>query len=130
MESSINLDQVIGPVIPRLTMTILKVQKRIGKPSTQTCRDFLDDEIAVEEDERLYQDMRDRGLLSENSEIFQRRCRECTFYPFSISMSNGGRIELIARNYQSFQDWVNGLNTLVKNKRLISRFVAKIEAQG
>lgn len=126
VEATFSVEQVIGPVIPRLTMTILKVQKRLGKPSVQTCRDFIED--VVEEDEKLYNDMRDRGLLSENSEVFQKLCKDCTYYPFSISMANGGRLELIARNYQSFQMWVNGINALVKNRRSIPRLVAKIEA--
>jgi hypothetical protein len=126
VETVFGVDQMIGPVIPQLTMTILKVQKRYNKPG-QTCRDFLDGEITVEEDEKLYQDMRDRGILSENSEIFQKRCRDCTTYPFSISMANGGRIELLARNYLTFKLWVNGLNTIVKHKRHIPRLAYKVE---
>jgi hypothetical protein len=69
------------------------------------------------------------GVLNKNSELYRQKCMESTFYPWSIALafegesneSSGpesvGRVELIATGYEAMRDWVNGINTLVNNRK-------------
>ena len=69
------------------------------------------------------------GVLNKNSDLYRQKCQESTFYPWSVAMafegegndSSGpetvGRVELIATSYDAMRDWVNGINTLVNNRK-------------
>ena len=71
--------------------------------------------------------MKEIGVIDINSQVFRERCKNCSWYPFSLALVQGGRIEIIAKGYHNFKQWVNGINALVKFKKLVPRLRQKIE---
>jgi len=116
-DSNIQVEHLLAPIIPQITMMILKVQKHLGQEE-------LDFEKAPE---KTYEKMKEVGVIDTNSQAFRERCKNCCWYPFSLALIQGGRIEVIAKGYQSFKYWVNGINALVKCKKLIPKLRNRIE---
>lgn len=106
-ESSLSIEHIHGPLIPQVTMTLLKTQKRLMRVAGKG---------RSEETLRKYKEMKESGFVNVNSAAFEEICRGCEFYPFSIVLTHSGRVELVARTYYTFKTWVNGLNALLKRK--------------
>ena len=115
VDNCILIDSIHAPIIPQQTLDIIKVQRR-GETS-----DGLDEE------DYKYEEMKERGLLNPNSIVFQSRAKACNFYPFSIALKEGGRIELVAKGYNTFKKWIEGINTLVKNRKCLPRLRIMLE---
>jgi hypothetical protein len=115
VDNCILIDSIHAPIIPQQTLDIIKVQRR-GETS-----DGLDEE------DYKYEEMKERGLLNPNSLVFQSRAKACNFYPFSIALKEGGRIELVAKGYNTFKKWIEGINTLVKNRKCLPRLRIMLE---
>ena len=126
VDSSLVVDQILSPVLPQVTITVLKYQKKLLNSES-----FIEEAMTLgtgrEGTDKEYAEMRESGFINVNSEAFQEKCRTCSMYPFSIALQQGGRIELIARSYSVFKAWVTGLNTLVKYKKQLPRLRQKIE---
>ena len=43
------------------------------------------------------------GIVNRNSEQYKKKCAQASFLPFGIALEKGGRIELIAMNYDSLK---------------------------
>ena len=43
------------------------------------------------------------GIVNRNSKLYRAKCRESSFYPFSIRLVEGGCIELIATNVETLE---------------------------
>ena len=56
------------------------------------------------------------GLLDRNSSLYKAKCKEASFYPFSLLLAKGGRIELVATNLEVLQTWMLGLNLLIRGE--------------
>lgn len=115
VDNCILVDSIHAPIIPQQTLDIIKVQRR-GETS-----DGLDEE------DYKYEEMKERGLLNPNSIVFQSRAKACNFYPFSIALKEGGRIELVAKGYNTFKKWIEGINALVKNRKCLPRLRLMLE---
>lgn len=50
------------------------------------------------------------------------------YYPFTLHLTNNDRIELIAKNFLTFKQWINGINSLVKNKKRLIKLRSRIES--
>jgi hypothetical protein len=55
------------------------------------------------------------GILNRNSKLYKAKCKEASFYPFSLILKMGGRVELIATNLDVLETWMMGLNVLARN---------------
>ncbi|CAG9330543.1 unnamed protein product [Blepharisma stoltei] len=115
-ESQIQIEQIIAPIIPQSTRNVLKIQKKLENENLGSAKN-----LEIEE-------TKSRSLWDVQSEVYKERCKECKFYPFSIALSTGGRIELIAKDYASLKNWVNGINALVGYKSKLLRLKGRIES--
>ena len=113
LDSAIPIDSILKIIIPQITNTILKVQKRTGKDEIETSD--------RKNSKNNYETMKERGYLDTKSKAFKERCVLCKWYPFSIALVEGGRIEIIVKTYLLFKNWINGINSLLKNKKLIEK---------
>lgn len=112
IETVIMVSSIMRAIVPPITMDILKVQKRNLDYQNMTM--MQDTKM-----ETMNPKAGIKGSLLE-------KCMACTHYPFSILLDKG-RIELVAPNYTTFKEWINGLNCLVKYKKNLSKMRAKIE---
>lgn len=113
-ESRIFTDTLLAPIIAPNVMVVLKLQNHLNN-------DDLDYD-------KLNEKFTKTSYLDVNTEAFKEKCRECTYYPFKICVGQGEKIELIAKGYQGFKHWINGINALIKYKKLIPRIRSRIEA--
>ena len=113
-EATIVVDTLLAPIISPNVMVVLKLQNHLNN-------DDLDyDKLNEKFNKTTYSDI--------NSEAFKEKCRECSYYPFKICIGQDEKIELIAKGYQTFKYWINGINALIKYKRLIPRIRSRIES--
>ena len=117
-DTSLSLDSIMAPIIPQNTMSILKVQKKIKDSDVNSSGN----------NSELYDRMKQRGVLDTKSTVFKERALVCSYYPFSIALTQGGRVELIAKSYEDFKHWVNGINALLKYKKHIPKLRSRIES--
>lgn len=103
VESVIFIDNLLRPLIPEITNTMLKLQNSSGNNHIQN--ETLDRRLEVDHLQRKTNGR--NGVASHRTQ----------FFPFSIIFVKGGKIDLIAPSYQVFQNWIQGLNMLIKNKR-------------
>lgn len=113
-ESTISSDCLMAPILSPNTILVLKTQGHLNK-------DDLDYD-------KINEKCRDLVSLDINSERFKEQCRNIMHYPFCIGLIKGEKIELIAKGYQILKQWVNGINALVKYKKLIPKLTSRIEA--
>lgn len=106
----IRLDQIISPKISKLTMALLHAQGHLAS-----------------EDLDIESSFPQIANFSKISMQYASRPRDDYCYPFSIALSNKEKIKLIAKNYLTFKQWVNGINALVKNKKRILKLRTRIE---
>jgi len=57
------------------------------------------------------------GIVNRNSILYRQKCQQTCFFPFSISLVKGGRIELVATNIEVLETWIVGLNYLIGHKK-------------
>lgn len=117
-DSSLPVDSILKIIIPQSTSSILKVQKKLGKGEI----DCTDRVIS----NGTYESMKERGFFDTKSKAFVERCSTCKWFPFSIALVEGGRIEVIAKTYPVFKNWVNGINCLIKNKKILLKVKNRI----
>ena len=108
---AIRLDQMISPKVSKLTMTILHAQGHLDNEDLDYQSPYP-------------------GFIGNFSEIstqYMSKNRENLYYPFTIAMSNKDKIRVIAKNYLTFKQWINGINALIKNKKKILKLRTRIE---
>jgi hypothetical protein len=49
------------------------------------------------------------------------------FYPFNIVLKSHEQIEVIAKDYITFKQWIQGINALVSNKKKLAKLRTRIE---
>ena len=119
---SIQSQEVLATLIPQKTLTILNIQRKLGHVELEvTSRNY---------EQKAFDDMKGWGVYDTKNQVFKKRCVECTFYPFSIILEQGGRIEVIAPSFASFQKWVAGLNALAKYKKWLSKIRPRNSSYG
>lgn len=60
-----------------------------------------------------YSQLTKMGIVNRNSSLYKAKCNEATFYPFSLILAKGGRMELIATNLEVLEVWLVGISLLV-----------------
>ncbi len=123
VEQVIAVEDIIRPLIPQSTVDILKVQRRFEYRQYEPEINVILEKFLVNNVDMLKHSL--TGSKERNTAIALQRFLNCKFYPFCILMEKGGRVELVAQSYQTFRQWVDGLNYLVKNKKTIVRTKAK-----
>lgn len=119
-DSYISIDSIIKVIIPQTTTSILKTQKKLEKGEIDLKK--LPDSI------NTYEIMKERRYIDPNTKPFIERCNNCKLYPFSIALNESGRLELIAKTYNVFKNWVDGINCLVKHKKIIPKLSLRIKS--
>lgn len=113
-ESTIISENLWGPVLSPNVILVLKAQGHLNN-------DDLDYD-------KLNEKVKDSVNFDVNSERFRELCKGISFYPFSIGLLQGEKVELVAKGYQTLKQWVNGINALTKYKRYIPKLRSRIEA--
>jgi len=127
VESSILIDHIMKPIVPKTTMELVKLQRMFDP-------DKLSDLTPEQQKQKTLEIIKNMswkvspGVVAKNFDYYKKMFMECRFYPFSIALEKGGRVELIAGSYIIFKHWIDGLNQLVKFKKQLSRLKFKIEA--
>lgn len=103
----IKVDQIISPKISKITISLLNSQDHLGNEDL----DY----------DRLY-DCASPTILTP---ILKNR--DSLFYPFTIALSTNEKIKMIAKDYLTFKQWINGINALVKNKKKLTKLRTRIE---
>ena len=133
VEMTIPVDKIIKPIVPQTTLDIIKQQKKrpdlskVRKMNNQVSHEdhqsLINQEYSILEPKgsnqkhRSITNLAKLGILDKKSEIYQTKCANSSFYPFSIALDlPSGHAELIATNPESLQTWIFGLNFLIQNK--------------
>jgi len=116
-EMSISFGTILRPIVPQVTMDILRVQKKIFENQNSAENSVLHFSSNPH--------MMQQKVTITNSRLD--KYMNCTYYPFSILLEKGGRIDFVAPNYDVFKEWINGLNYLLKNKKNLGKIRRKVE---
>ncbi|KAL4497349.1 hypothetical protein ABPG72_011284 [Tetrahymena utriculariae] len=109
VESTINIDQILRYTIPNTTLELLKIQKELRQQREQLEQGFQQNKVNALN-------------LAVLENIDQIQC-----YAFCIVLDKGGRLEFIAQDYKTFNMWIQGLQQIIKQKKLLPRLKNYIE---
>lgn len=115
IETSISLSTLMRPMVPQVTMDILKVQKKIVELQTPVTYEGRHNHSDSGHTKSFFMQ------LGTNNAMNLDKYANCSYYPFSILLEKGGRIDLVAPNYVVFKEWIAGLNYLIKNKKHLQK---------
>ena len=122
-EPSIPLESVLRAVVPQITHDILKIQKVYevkGKEANY-------EQIIGEHNYEMVAYLESRFG---NMEMLISKCVTCNFYPFSLLLDQGGRLEFVASNISTLNQVVSALTLLIKKRKYIAKFKGKIETMN
>ena len=108
---AIRLDQIVSPKVSKLTMTILHTQGHLDNED-------LDYQSPYPDFISTFSDISTQDLCKN---------RENMLYPFTIALTNKDKVRVIAKNYLTFKQWINGINALIKNRKKILKLRTRIE---
>ena len=120
-ETSIPLTTILRPLVPQTTMDILKTQRKISESQNS----FIGLEGKCNVAEISGKQIPQRLINNTHPNI--EKYIACSYYPFSVLLEKGGRIEFVAPNYSVFKEWITGLNFLVKNKKNLVKIRKQID---
>lgn len=119
VESSILVEHLLPPIIPKHTAEMIKAQKKNWLNSNQEL-------VITPQINKKYSDMKKSGLMNYSDPAFKLKSKEANNYPFFITLEKGGRLEVIATGYSIFKQWIDGINNLIKFKKQLARLKYKI----
>ena len=120
VELIVAVDTILRPIVPQITMDILKLQKKMTDPQLAHIL-----ALACEKQVGINSNLLLQRPLNSHPHID--KYLTCTYYPFSVILDKGGRLEFIAPSYVVFKEWINGLNLLMRNKKFFNKLKHKIE---
>ena len=120
VELIIAIETILRPVVPQITMDILKFQKKMADPQLAQILTLTSEKQAGINPNLLLQ----RPI---NSHPNIDKYLACPYYPFSVILDKGGRLEFIAPSYVVFKEWIHGLNLLIRSKKSFNKLKQKIE---
>ncbi|EAR85619.2 hypothetical protein TTHERM_00420270 (macronuclear) [Tetrahymena thermophila SB210] len=109
VESTINIDQILRYTIPNTTLELLKIQKELRQQK-----------------ECFEQGLQQNKINIQNLPALE-NIDQISYYAFCIVLDKGGRIEFIAQDYKTFNMWIQGLQQIIKQKKLLPRLKNYIE---
>jgi hypothetical protein len=121
VDFAIPVDQIMRPLLPQITSEIIKSQKRF-MALTSLNQDLI---VELQSSTGLNTNLLQGKFGTSSMNIGQ--LVNCSYYPFCLITEKGGRIELVAPDYETLQEWVSGLNVLLKNKKILPTLRQKIE---
>jgi hypothetical protein len=107
-------------MVPQITHDILKIQKVYEVKG----KDANYEQIIGEHNHEMVAYLESRFG---NMEMLISKCVTCTFYPFSMLLEQGGRLEFVASNISTLNQVVSALTLLIKNRKYLTKFKGKIE---
>lgn len=119
IESSVLVEHILAPVIPKHTSEMIKAQKK----------NWLNENKEIGSNNAInkkYKEMKTSGLMNYNDPAFKIKSKEADNYPFFITLEKGGRVELVATGYSIFKQWIDGISSLIKYKKQLGRLRYKI----
>ena len=108
----LRVDQIISPKISKDTLSLLQSQGRL------------------ENEELDYESPYNQPIGMPNFSMLSpmKNGKDNIYYPFSIALSTKEKIKIVAKNYLTFKQWINGINALVKNKKKLQKLKTRIES--
>lgn len=128
IEFTINVEDIIKPIIPHTTIDIIKFQNyelNSDEHSSQRNNQIFEDFSIFHLNSNI-SNLVKAGIINKNSDLYRQKWLESTYYPFSIVLANE-RIELVATTYEILNHWVIGLNLLVDFKKHLPRLRTLID---
>jgi len=126
IELSISVDQILRPIVPQITMDILRVQRKIIE--SHHVSGHPEDKFQMAE---IFGDLSTKALLAKrgvnNLNNGLERYLTCSYYSFSILLEKSGKIEFVASNYSIFKEWIHGINMLLRYKKHIPKLRQRIK---
>ena len=117
VESTIPLSKLRAVLIPRSTMSVIKTQKKgLGRRSEKP-----------QGAERLYRSMKAGGVIDTESLVYEALCAGCDLYPFYFLLEESGRMDVIARGYEVFREWVLGANAVIRRKGELESLARRVK---
>ena len=125
IEQSIPIDSILRPIVPQITMDILRVQKKIIESHHQGSPG---EKIQMTE---IFGDLSTKALLAKrgvnNLNNGLEKYLTCSYYSFSILLEKNGKVEFVASSYSVFKEWINGINILLKYKKQLFKLKHKLK---
>ena len=129
IEYTINVDDIIKPILPHTTIDIIKFQNysfhQSGEGNIRLNNQIFEDYSIFHLNGNI-SNLVKAGIINKNSTLYRQKCLESRYYPFSLVLANE-RIELIATSYDVLNQWVIGLNLLATYKKHLPRLRTFIE---
>lgn len=126
VELSIPIESILRAVVPQITMDILRVQKRIVE--SQHISGHFDDKISIAD---IFGDISTKALLAKRGvnslNNGMERYLNCSYYSFSILLEKNGKVEFVTSRYNTFKEWIHGINVLLKHKKQLSKLKDKLD---
>ena len=118
VDLSIIITQLLEPIIPPPTLSVILAQKKLGVDSIEN---------RAEDVIKKYYEMKEEGIVNYQAPVILEMGRAVTCFPFVLPLSKGGRVELIARSYDDFKTWTEGIKTLLKQVKSLHRLKYKVD---
>ncbi|OMJ78031.1 hypothetical protein SteCoe_22274 [Stentor coeruleus] len=119
IENSILVESLLAPIIPKHTSEMIKSQKKNWLSEAK-------DEPITPAINKKYKLMKTSGLMNYSDPAFILKSYSASTYLFFITLEKGGRVELVAKGYSTFKQWVDGVNALIKFRKQLARLRYKI----
>lgn len=119
IENSILVESLLAPIIPKHTSEMIKSQKKNWLSEVK-------DEPITPTINKKYKLMKTSGLMNYSDLAFILKSHSASTYLFFITLEKGGRVELVAKEYSTFKQWVDGVNALIKFRKQLARLRYKI----
>jgi len=118
VDLSVLISQLLEPIIPPLTLSAILAQKKLGADSVEN---RLEDLVAK------YREMKEEGIVNYQAPVLLEMGRAVTNFPFVLPLTKGGRVELVARSYEEFKTWTEGIKALLKQSKALHRLKYKLD---
>jgi hypothetical protein len=118
VDLSLLLSQLFDPILPPPTLSAILAQKKLGVDSAENRQ---------EEAVAKYREIKEEGIVNYQAPAILEMGRAVSYFPFVLPLTKGGRVELIARSYEEFKTWTEGIKTLLKQSKSLPRLKYKIE---
>lgn len=129
VEITIPVESILRPVVPQITMDILRVQRKIVE--SHHTSGLPDDKFQMAE---IFGDLSTKALLAKRGvnslNNGMERYLSCAYYSFSILLERNGKAEFVASSYNVFKDWIHGINMLLKYKKQLSKLRYRLKSHN
>jgi hypothetical protein len=121
-ELNISIHDIIKPVIPTITLDIIK-QKQHKRSKKHAVQDSLLDESELTDSAGAgsISQLAKLGIVNRNSNSYKLKCATSSYLPFGITLEKGGALELIATSYETMKQMTFAIDFLAQNKKQLGK---------